>query len=157
MAKLTNDHLEFIKLLNKFKVKYLIIGGYAVNNYGYDRQTYDFDIFFGSDHSNVKRLIVAIKDFGFDISDLTTKDFANEMVMFSLGSRKESGHIELTNRIAGIDFENAFPNRKVEIYHDTEINFIGLKDLINTKKATARLKDKDDYDHLIKIYNINKK
>lgn len=33
--ELTQDFKEFLQLLNENEVKYLIVGGYAVNHYGY--------------------------------------------------------------------------------------------------------------------------
>ena len=44
MIKLHPDFKEFIKLLNKHEVKYLIIGGYAVAMHGYVRATGDLDL-----------------------------------------------------------------------------------------------------------------
>ena len=41
---LNKDFREFIKLLNAHKVKYLIVGGYAVTIHGYPRYTNDIRI-----------------------------------------------------------------------------------------------------------------
>ena len=38
---LPEDFKEFLRLLNKNKVDYLLIGGYAVGYYGYPRTTAD--------------------------------------------------------------------------------------------------------------------
>ena len=40
---LNPDFKEFIKLLEKHKVKYLIVGGYALAFHGYPRFTQDID------------------------------------------------------------------------------------------------------------------
>lgn len=42
---LHQDFKEFIELLNANGVKYLVIGGYAVNFHGYPRYTKDIDRF----------------------------------------------------------------------------------------------------------------
>ena len=44
MVTLPKDFREFIELLNRNKVRYLIIGGYAVVYHGYVRSTNDMDI-----------------------------------------------------------------------------------------------------------------
>jgi hypothetical protein len=46
MAKvdLHPDFKEFLKLLNSTGVKYLVLGGYSVIHYGYERSTADLDI-----------------------------------------------------------------------------------------------------------------
>ncbi len=41
---LNKDFNEFIKLLNENKVKYLVVGGYAVAFHGHPRYTKDLDI-----------------------------------------------------------------------------------------------------------------
>lgn len=41
--ELDKDFREFIELLNEHNVKYLVIGGYAVNFHGYPRYTKDID------------------------------------------------------------------------------------------------------------------
>jgi len=42
--QLPPDFKEFLKLLNSNKVEYWVVGGYAVNYYGYSRATGDLDI-----------------------------------------------------------------------------------------------------------------
>ena len=44
MIQLPPDFREFLKLLNSSRVEYLVIGGYAVNYYGFARATADLDI-----------------------------------------------------------------------------------------------------------------
>jgi len=39
-----NYYRDFIALLNKHAVKYILVGGYAVNFYGYSRFTGDLDV-----------------------------------------------------------------------------------------------------------------
>jgi hypothetical protein len=56
------DHQKFIKLLNKFKVEYLLIGGVAVNLYGYSRGTGDIDVCIGPSNSNKEKLIAAVEN-----------------------------------------------------------------------------------------------
>jgi len=41
---LTKDFKEFLELLNKNQVDYLIVGGYVVTMHGYPRYTGDLDI-----------------------------------------------------------------------------------------------------------------
>ena len=53
--ELDKDFKEFIELLNEHKVKYLIIGGYAVNLHGYPRYTKDIDFWLWMTRSNIKK------------------------------------------------------------------------------------------------------
>jgi len=49
------DFNAFLKLLNTHKVKYLLIGGYAVGYHGYVRATADMDIWAKRDKTNAKK------------------------------------------------------------------------------------------------------
>ena len=41
---LSKDFLDFIELLNKHEVDYMVVGGYAVGLHGHPRYTGDLDI-----------------------------------------------------------------------------------------------------------------
>lgn len=147
-------HLEFIEILNKHGVEYLLIGGIAVNIYGYNRGTGDLDIWINPSEANKYKLIVAIEEFGYD-ADAYKKMSPDEITMFSLGSRNNPGHIEITNRIAGISFQDAWKNFQVFNFDGLAIKFIGLDDLIKNKLASARNRDLDDVENL-KLINSRK-
>ena len=57
---LNQDFREFIQLLNKNKVRYLVIGGYAVAFHGHPRYTKDIDFWIGPSEVNTKKLIKAL-------------------------------------------------------------------------------------------------
>jgi hypothetical protein len=57
------DFKEFLRLLNSREVQYLLIGGYAVNYYGYPRATADLDIWIAIDPLNAEK--IALGEFGF--------------------------------------------------------------------------------------------
>ena len=54
--QLPDDFKEFLNLLNKNKVKYLLLGGWAVGIYGAPRATADMDIFISVDDTNLEKL-----------------------------------------------------------------------------------------------------
>ena len=64
------DFEEFLKLLNKKKVEYLVVGGYAVAFHGYVRATKDLDILFHNSPENIKRLKQVLNEFGFPVENL---------------------------------------------------------------------------------------
>jgi hypothetical protein len=57
MALLSRDLKEFVELLNEKKVRYLIVGGYAVGYYGNPRYTKDLDVWIDRKENNAKRLV----------------------------------------------------------------------------------------------------
>ena len=54
--QLPPDFKEFLKLLNSNQVAYLVIGGYAINYYGFPRATGDLDIWIAIRAENARRL-----------------------------------------------------------------------------------------------------
>ena len=106
------DHQEFFRLLDKHHVEYLLIGGATVNLHGYARGTGDIDVLIGSSAVNKKKLIAAIEAFGYD-TQAYQKMSLDEITLFSLGDRNQPGHIELTNRIDGITFDEVTDEHKL--------------------------------------------
>ncbi|MDD2598055.1 MAG: nucleotidyl transferase AbiEii/AbiGii toxin family protein [Kiritimatiellae bacterium] len=64
------DFKELLELLNKYNVKYLIVGGYALAFHGAPRFTGDIDVFVCPDEENEKRILKALSKFGFQFSNL---------------------------------------------------------------------------------------
>lgn len=62
---LTSDFKEFVELLIKHNVEYLIVGGYAVGIHGHPRYTGDLDIWLNPTPQNAEKILIAIKEFGF--------------------------------------------------------------------------------------------
>jgi len=54
--QLPPDFKEFLKLLNSNNIEYLIVGGYAVNYYGFARATADPDIWIAINPDNAESL-----------------------------------------------------------------------------------------------------
>ena len=151
MTNLFNkDHREFLQLLNKHDVDYLLIGGVAVNLHGYHRSTGDFDVLIGPSAENKQKLIAAINEFGYNTQDYQERE-VDEVTMFTLGKRSEEGHIELTNRIAGITFHEAFRRVQIREVEGIPVKFFHYDDLIKSKLAAGRFKDLADVENLRQI------
>jgi len=54
--QLPPDFKEFLKLLNSNEGEYLVIGGYAVNYYGFSRATANLDFWIAIDPANARRV-----------------------------------------------------------------------------------------------------
>src|SRR5579863_2916109 len=63
--QLPRDFKEFLRLLNSREVEYLVVGGYAVNYYGYARATADLDIWIGITPENAEVAASVVRAFGF--------------------------------------------------------------------------------------------
>jgi len=153
--ELDKDFREFIELLNEHNVKYLVIGGYAVNFHGYPRYTKDIDFWLWMTESNIKKLIAAIRKFGFGSLNLEIKDFMTPENIIQLGY--EPYRIDLLVDVEGMDFEDCFERRTDAELDGTDVKFLSLKDLIAVKKKTGRLQDLADAEQLEKLKKKQKK
>ncbi len=143
---LDKDFKEFLLLLNQHRVKYLVIGGYAVVFYGYVRFTGDVDVWIEASQDNAENLIKAIDAYGFEIDELRKRNFEKDIIMFSMGA--DLLKIEITNRISGVKFTDCYPRRIETEIEGIIISFIGLEDLKKNKKWSGRLKDLNDLENL---------
>jgi len=142
----SQDFKEFVELLIKNQVEYLIVGGYAVGLHGHPRYTGDLDIWLNPTNDNATRILACVNEFGFSSFQLTEKDFLIEGNIIQLGYPPL--RIDLLTQIDGVTFESCYLN-KVEVEIDgINVNFISLKDLIKNKQKSGRLRDLDDINHL---------
>lgn len=149
MLRAEKDFEEFIELLNKHKVEYLIVGAYALALYSRPRNTGDIDIFINNSETNAKLLINVIKEFGFENSRIEENDFMTKERIIQLGVSPI--RIDIMNEIDGIDFSDAFSHKEIFQFGNVMANFISKSDLIKNKKASNRNKDQADLDELEKF------
>lgn len=143
---LNKDFREFIELLNSNKVKYLLIGGYAIALHGHPRYTKDLDIWLEMSEENADVMIEVLKDFGFGNMDVSREDFLQEGMVVQLGF--PPNRIDLINSPDGVNFAECFES-KIEIEIDgLKISVIDLENLKKNKKASGRLQDLADLEKL---------
>jgi len=151
----SQDILDFILLLNQFKVKYLIVGGEAVIYYGYPRLTGDVDFFYKNTNHNIESLFDALLEFwDNDIPGIKNqKELAvtNYVVQFGIPPNR----IDLMNSIDGVRFNEAWEEKMIEHITIEEnrvpIYYLSLKHLLINKRISDRDKDRDDLSYLNKI------
>src|SRR5580693_6295079 len=81
-----NKHFQdFLGLLEKHKVEYVIVDGYAVGVHGFPRYTGDLDIFVAISRENAGRLIEVFGEFGFASLNLTPADFLEPDMVVEIG------------------------------------------------------------------------
>jgi phage replication-related protein YjqB (UPF0714/DUF867 family) len=73
MMRLPKDFKELLQLLNSKKIEYLVVGGYAVAIYGYPRATGDIDIWIAISKENARKIVEALKEFGFNAPQLKAR------------------------------------------------------------------------------------
>jgi len=135
-------------LLNKYQVKYCIVGAYAVAFWGYPRYTKDIDILVEPTKENAKRIISVIREFGIKTQDLTEEDFIRKNRVIQLGY--EPVRIDILTSVEGVSFSTIWKNKVEDFYGKEKVYFIGLKELIRIKKKVVRPQDLADLEELLR-------
>ncbi len=147
------DTVDLLRLFEKYGVRYLVIGGRAVNYHAYTRTTADSDLFFAPTVENSRRVYKALKEFwGGEVPAVEKADeLVEQGIWLQLGYKP--ARIDLLNRVEGIVFEEAW-ERRVEEQLGTEppvtVFIVSRKDLIKAKKKAGRYVDKADLEYLQK-------
>ena len=145
---LPSDFSEFLKLLNKNRVRYLLVGGHAVGYHGHVRGTADMDILVDCEGDNPVRIVAALGEFGFRGSGVSPDEFDEPGRIIRLGVPPV--RIELLTSISGVSFEECYSSRVVAQWDDVTVDVISREMLRLNKRASGRPKDLDDLEHLAK-------
>lgn len=145
---LDQDFKEFIKLLNAHKVRYMVVGGYAVAYHGYLRFTGDIDVWVEVSSANAALLVQVMHDFGFG-SMYREADFLAPGGIIQLGVAPV--RIDILNEIDGVTFADSYAACEPSIWDGVSVNFISLADLRKNKASTGRRKDAADLRNLNKV------
>jgi len=147
----SRDMYEFLVLLHKHAVKYMIVGGEAVIFHGYARLTGDIDFFYERSKENAGKLFNALLEFwaGSVPGLREAEELLEPGLILQFGV--PPNRIDLINQISGVSFGDAWQSRKTIALagpSPATIHYLGIQSLIKNKKASAREKDLDDVKHL---------
>ena len=145
------DFNEFLKLLNCHKVRYVIVGGYALGAYLIPRTTKDLDILIEATERNAIKLIHALKDFGFGSLGLKITDFTEPAFTIQLGY--EPVRIDISTSITGVEWNEIWANKTKGFFGKSlmPVYYIGIQQFIKNKKEVGRPMDLIDVNQLEKI------
>jgi len=141
-----SDFTDLLKIFNDNKVKYLVIGGYALIQYAEPRYTKDLDLWISTDTTNAAAVYQDLREFGAPLTDMTEQDFAQEEYFYQMGVPPI--RVDILMGISGVEFEKAWTNRTEIEFDDLPVSFISKKDLIAAKRASGRPQDLIDADLL---------
>ncbi|WP_189562220.1 hypothetical protein [Persicitalea jodogahamensis] len=153
--------LGVCKLLEKYQIHYLIIGGTAVALNGYFRissnaagklaDKLDINIWYNPTYTNYFNFLKVLEELGQDISKFRDEQIPNPRKSFFKFEFDDFTFDALPSIKADIKFFEAYQRKGTVDIEGTPIHYISYLDLIEDKKATARKKDMDDIEHLKKI------
>ena len=144
--------IDIWKYLAANKVKYLTIGGFAVNIYGYGRNTGDIDIFIEDSIENRENLREALKQAGIgDFENLNTMQFIPGWTDITLNFNLR---LDIMTSVKGLEnstFEQLLEKAYITEISDIPVYFLDYENLIIAKKAANRPKDLLDIEELEKL------
>ena len=140
------DFEELLGLFNKHRVRYCIVGAYAVAFHARPRYTKDMDILVEPSIENGRKIVAALNEFGFSSLKLAAEDFARTGRFVQLGY--EPIRVDLITSIVGCTFEQVWKHRAKGEYGGRKTFFIGLKQLMRNKTLSARPQDIADLELL---------
>jgi hypothetical protein len=128
--------------LNAHRVRYLIVGAYAVSIHAQPRATKDLDILVKADADNAGAVFAALAQFGAPLQGLTSDDFAEPGSFFRMGN--EPVGVDILTEIPGVEFDSAWQRRVEDVVDPAsglQATFISRDDLIAAKLACGRPQD----------------
>ena len=140
------DFEELLRLFNKHRVRYCIVGAYAVAFHARPRYTKDMDILVEPSLENGRKIIEALKVFGFGQLKLTARDFIHPERFVQLGY--EPVRVDLLTSLGGFTFEQIWRHRAMGHYGRVRTSFIGRDELIRNKELSGRRQDQADLEKL---------
>jgi hypothetical protein len=144
-----DDHYDVLRQLNRHRVRYLVIGGYANIFHGHCRPTEDLDILIDHNDKHHERLCCALKNF--EVPQWTTPSVDQLMQPYK---KLWNGYykFDILNAVQNLDFERAYSMRLTFKLHRLKIPVVSVEHLIHIKRVTADSeKDKTQGKHLADI------
>jgi hypothetical protein len=142
MIPIPRDFLEFLRLLGRHRVRYLVVGGYSVAYHGYPRYTGDIDVYVAISPRNAAALVKVFRDFGFGEDGPNAAAFQQRGHVVRIG--REPMRLEILNEIDGVAFDECYTRRTRARLGKLTVNFIGLDELLKNKRRAGRPKDLAD-------------
>ena len=150
MQELDKEFIRICDTFNRYKVKYVVVGGFAVIIHGLPRTTEDIDFFIEDSEENIKRLKTALKELYNDpsIEEITYSDI-KEYAVVRYGTPHDF-YIDIIARPGSeVSFEEVMESYVVFEIDNVKIPVCSLEMLIKMKN-TVRDRDLKDLRFLLK-------
>ena len=143
---MNSDFRDLLKTFNEAGVRYLVVGGYAYAEYVEPRYTKDLDVWIDRSEENANRVLIALRDFGAPLLNLSKNDLTSPGTFFQIGL--PPNRIDIITQLEEMDFGACWERRKTVSIGDLKVDYISVDDLIENKERTARPHDLADAEHL---------
>ena len=156
MDILDKNLLKFWSALNVQEVKYIMVGGFAVNMHGFSRATADIDVWIKDEPSNRVKFGNALSEFGYEKSLWEKFQFVPGWSDIAIGAGIRLDIMTTMKGLESISFEEAEKYAAMAEIKGVLVPFLHINHLIANKNAINRSKDQLDVIELKKIIEIRK-
>ena len=139
---LNPDFHDMLSVLCDEGAEFLLVGAYALATHGLPRATGDMDIWIRRSEENAERVWRALRRFGAPLTGLTEDDLNTPNLVFQIGIAPR--RIDILTSIDAVQFDEAWPDRRVVEIEGLSIGVIGRLHLIRNKRAVGRPQDLAD-------------
>jgi hypothetical protein len=143
---LNEDYRDMLFALSVEKVKFLLVGAYALAVHGYPRATMDIDIWVMPAPQNAEAVLRALRRFGAPLHDLTKEDLQKDGTVFQIGVAPR--RIDIITAASGLQFEETYERSLTVEIEGIALHIPSIPDLITNKRASGRTKDLADAEAL---------
>ena len=151
-----DDVTDFFTVLHKHQVSFILVGGLAVNYYGYTRATGDIDLWIKDDAANREKLVSVLKEMEIEGAEaMRTMPLVAGFSEILLG---HGVHIDLMSELqffSAANFDECYELAETfALEENCNVKVLHINKLIEEKERSKRLKDQDDAAELKKIREI---
>jgi hypothetical protein len=143
---MNSDFKDLLRIFAEEKVRFLVVGGYAVIHYAQPRYTKDLDLWVEPSAENARLLMRAFLRFGLPLIGLSESDFALPGTQFSVGV--PPCEIDFLTSIPGLEFPACWDLRVLSDQEGLTVPYLAKADLIIAKQTAGRPQDLADLDDL---------
>ena len=148
MPKISQDIRDLLRLFRKHAVEFAICGGHAVGFHGYPRLTMDIDILVTPDPENAKRIMCALRAFGFGQAGIPDTAFVRKGTAVTLGV--QPNQVDLLTSMSRTPTRDILSRAVAGRLAGVPVRFVARKDLLEAKRQAGRKKDLADIEGLRK-------
>lgn len=156
-------YLDLFRVLEQHKVRYLLVGGLAMNLHGVPRTTMDVDLVVALDSANLQAFLVAVEALRLKpVAPVSLNDLLDparrqqwlkekNMLVFALRPPEMQGPTVDVLIDPPVDIEAALTRTVWREVQGVHIALISVEDLIHLKEKSGRAQDRSDIEHLRRL------
>ena len=148
---LNKDYRDILLALSDEKVKFLLVGAYALAAHGYLRATMDIDIWVMPSTENADAVLRALRHFGAPLHNLTKDDLQKDETIFQIGIAPR--RIDIITSATGLQFEETYRRSLSVNIEGIEVHIPSIDDLVRNKRTSGRTRDLADAEALESLKN----